>query len=99
MVGSRIVAGCRVSGRFGELIDYAPGEDTDANGKKKRRIRREVYGTVVASCGLQKWQVHFDHNGEVKNNVSSTQLKVVDDTAGIPISAITTVSVYIQCIS
>ena len=87
-----IVPGCRVCGRFGELVDRAPGDEVNANGKRKRRVWREVYGTVVGSCGLRKWQVRFDHNGEVKTDISSNQLRVVDSTVGVPISARTTVS-------
>ena len=93
MPGDRITAGCRVSGRFGELIDPPGGPGAlNANGKRKRRVRQIVYGTVVSSCGLRKWGVRFDHSGEIKNDISSNQLKVVNSTEGVPINAAITVS-------
>lgn len=90
---SKITAGCRVLGRFGDLIDPPGGPSVDSNGKKKRRVRRVVYGTVVASSGLRKWRVRFDHNNEIRENLSSNQLKVVDNIEGVPIISDATATV------
>ena len=68
---SKITLGCRVLGIFGDLIDLSGGPSVNLNGKKKRRVWRVVYGTVVALSGLHKWQVRFDHNNEIRENLSS----------------------------
>ena len=90
--GMKITLGCRVSGRFGELVDPPEGTDVNPNGKRKRRVRMFIYGTVVGSDEYHKWSVRFDHDGTIRNGISSNQLKVVEDPIiGVPIGTEPTV--------
>ena len=82
-----------MSGRFGELEDFAPGDSgLNANGKQKRRVWREVFGSVVGSNGLWQWNVRFDHDGKIREGISSNQLKIVPQSFGVAIEERVTVS-------
>ena len=98
-----IVAGCRVKAKVGELIDPPGGVTLNANGKKKRRVRREEFGTVVTSCGYRKWKVRFDHDSSVRE-MAVGALKKVPDDAGRPIGEtvsvqLITIIIFIQMIN
>ena len=50
----------------------------------KRRIRDKVYGTVLKTEGLDKWEVCFDYDYACRL-VTSRSLKIVPDDVGIPL--------------
>ena len=56
------------------------------NASVKRRVRQVVVGTVLKAAGIASWDVVFDFDGKVKNNVSSRALTLVPDASGIPLS-------------
>ena len=103
---NKIKPGCRVTGRFGELIDPPGGIGININGKKKRRVRREVHGTVVIATAHRKWNVRFDHDGQLRE-VSANSLRVVDDISGVDIdhnkdktvSIIKYETIYFMCLT
>jgi len=78
-ITKRIKIGSRVSGSHGPLI-------TNSNASIKRRVREVVVGTVLKAAGIASWDVVFDFDGKVKNNVSSRALTLVPDASGIPLS-------------
>ena len=78
-ITKRIKIGSRVSGSHGPLI-------TNPNARVKRRVRQVVVGTVIKAAGIASWDVVFDFDGKVKNNVSSRALTLVPDASGIPLS-------------
>ena len=88
-----IRVGCRVSSKIGELVDN-PDSTLLGNGKKRRRVRLRATGVVVAPDGLRKWKVRLDHNNNVVS-MSSTTLKVIEETAGLPlVSTVYFVTLY-----
>ena len=105
-----ITIGCRVSGKFGELIDPPGGSgvttNPDGSAKKRRRVRAQILGTVVRSSGYRKWEFRFDTDNSVRV-VSSHSLTVVQHAdVGIPLgekeatqqrrgNTTTTVSIFI----
>ena len=49
----RLVPDCRVFGIHGPLVK-------NSNASVKRRVRDKVYGTVITSKRLHKWEARFD---------------------------------------
>ena len=93
--GKKITIECRVSGRFGPLVDPPVDTVVNTDGKRKRRVRLLVYGTVVGTDEYRKWSIRLDHDGTIRNGISSNQLKVVDNPSeGVPIGMETTVRVH-----
>ena len=82
---NKVRSGSRVKGKFGELVDPPGGVSRNVNEKKRRRVRKEVYGTVIDSSSYKTWNVWFDYNGEIRK-ISSHALQVVDSTAGMPLN-------------
>ena len=77
--GERIKVGSRVKGSHGPLI-------TNPNASVKRQVREVVIGTVLRACGIAKWDVCFNFDGKVKQNISSRSLQLIPDDSGIPLN-------------
>ena len=50
------------------------------------RVREVVVGTVLRACGIAQWDVCFDFDGKVKQNISSRSLQLIPDDSGIPLN-------------
>ena len=68
-----IIEGTRVSGSFGELIP-------NPKGPKLRRVREQLFGTVLQSIGTNKYTVRFDNGME--RECTSNVIKIVPKSAG-----------------
>ena len=68
-----IIEGTRVSGSFGELIP-------NPKGPKLRRVREQLFGTVLQSIGTNKYTVRFDNIME--RECTSNVMKIVPKYAG-----------------
>ena len=77
-----ITVGCRVEGKFGELVDN-PNQTPQANGKQKRRVRRHATGTVIEAAAQRKWKVRLDYNNQVET-VAATAMRVIAFGVGLP---------------
>ena len=55
------------------------------NGLGKRRVRSNVFGTVIKALGQHEWKVWFDFNSQTKT-VKSKSLKAVQPESGIPLN-------------
>lgn len=67
-----IKVGSQVSCIYGPLI-------TNPNASVKRQVLEVVVGTVLKATGIASWDVVFDFDGKVQNNVSSCALKISPD--------------------
>ena len=73
----RIAVGSRVNGSHGPL-------KSNPNASIKRRVREVVVGTVVRAAGIAKWDVVFDFDGKVKQNILLQALKLIPRDSRIP---------------
>jgi hypothetical protein len=64
--------GSRVSALVGELGYWNGGPQVDANGKKKKRYKERLFGTVVESKSNRNWLVRWDRTGAVNEEEYST---------------------------
>jgi hypothetical protein len=71
----RLLAGCHVSGSFGQLI---PNPDPNKN----RCIRQQLFGNVVSAVGPGKYLDVFDNNETME--CPSNRLRVESGTSAIP---------------
>ena len=71
----RLLAGCRVSGSFGELV-------TNPDPRKIRCIRQRLFGNVVSAVGPGKYLVAFDNNQTLE--CSSNRLRVELRSSALP---------------
>ena len=55
-------------------MDPAGGVGASANGKKKRCVRREVFGSIVSATAHRKWSVRFDHDGVLRKVASGATI-------------------------
>jgi hypothetical protein len=69
--GSVIRVGGRVSALVGEL-GYWNGQTEDKNGKKRKRFKERLFGTVVESKSDRNWLVRWDRRGVVGEEEYST---------------------------
>ena len=80
---SRIFPGIRLYGNHGPLID-------NPNGLGKRRVRSNVFGTVIKAGEQYEWEVLFEFNSQTKTvkskTVKSKSLKGVQSESGIPLN-------------
>ena len=70
----RLIVGTRVSVPHGKLVQNPKGHG--------RRVQDLIIGSIVASCGNNKYNVKFD-NGTVKE-CSSSSLKIEDIVEALP---------------
>ena len=64
--------GTRVSALVGELGYWNGGPQVDANGKKKKRYKERLFGTVVESKSNRNWLVRWDRTGAINEEEYST---------------------------
>jgi len=70
-----IIQGTRLSGSFGELVPNPKGPNV-------RRVRDQLFVTVLRSVGANKYAVVFDNGME--RVCASNSMKIVPKTAGLP---------------
>jgi len=70
-----IIQGTRISGSFGELVP-------NPKGPTFKRVRNQLFGTLLRSVGANKYDVVFDNGME--RECASNSMKIVPKTAGLP---------------
>ena len=80
----RIIVENRVECRCGPLV---PNPKSAIGGKKTRRVRIFITGTVVGVLGKSSWSVRLDISSKIKG-VKSSALKLVAQIVGIPVDEV-----------